>query len=315
MSRPRSFIRSLAFGLCFGVGLGFGAGLAVSIAAAADLGLPIPAEAPSLDRNVEFGTGWYIRGTAGAALQSQSSLSPDFGAVPLAHTGNFALEAGGGYQFNQWLRVDATYTYYGQQTLNANGASVNCPASLDPIDNAAGQIVAVGVNQNQCTPHESASLQKNLFLTNAFVDLGTWYGITPYVGGGIGAAYLISQQSVNFTNNSDGSPYRATLTLPNPFPVPLVFINPNTGLPINPQPHFNTGAQNLDYSRSYNKLNFAFALMAGFAYDLTDHLKLDIGYRYVNFGSFSGITSLSGAVFNNQTTTQEVRIGLRYMID
>jgi opacity protein-like surface antigen len=309
MSSPRSLVRSAA------ALLGFGAGLAASLAAAADFGLPIPAEVPSLDQNVEFGTGWYIRGTAGAALQTQPGLSPDFGSVPSAHTGNFALELGGGYQFNQWLRVDGTYTYYGNQTLNTNGASVNCPASLDPVNNGAGTIIAVAVNQNQCTPHESASLQKNLLLANAFIDIGTWYGITPYIGGGIGGAYLISEQSVNFTNNSDGSPYRATLTLPNPYPVPLIYINPNTGLPINPQPHFNTGAQNWDFSRSASKLSFAFALMAGFSYDLTKNMKLDIGYRYVNFGSFSGITSLSQAAFGNQVSTQEIRVGIRYQID
>lgn len=103
--------------------------------------------------------------------------------------------------------------------------------------------------------------------------------------------------------------------MPNPYPIPLVYYNPTTGLPLNPQPHYNLGVQNWNFSTSTQKLNFAFALMGGVAYDLTSNMKLEVGYRYVNFGSFSGISSLSGALFSNQITTQEIRVGLRYMID
>jgi opacity protein-like surface antigen len=267
---------------------------------------------------VEFGSGWYIRGSVDGALQTQPSLLADFTSVPSVHNLNWAAELGGGYQFNQWLRADATYTYYGEQKASGDGAQVNCPASLNPLySNPPTDTILLGVtpDPSQCTPKESASLQKNLFLANGYVDLGTWGSVTPYIGGGVGAAYLYANQSVNFYNDSDGSPYRATLTLPNPYPVPLVYYNPATGLPFNPQPHYNLGPQNWDYSRSSTKWNFAWALMAGFSYNLTSNLKLDIGYRYVNFGSFSGISSLSGAFFNKQMTTQEIRLGLRYMID
>ena len=59
-------------------------------------------------------------------------------------------------------------------------------------------------------------MQKNLFLANGYVDLGNYWGVTPYIGGGIGTAYINSTQNVNFYNVNDGSPYRATLTLPAP---------------------------------------------------------------------------------------------------
>lgn len=52
--------------------------------------------------------------------------------------------------------------------------------------------------------------------------------------------------------------------------------------------------------------NFAFALMAGVAFDIFDHTKLDIGYRYLNNGqSFAGVPLYY----------HEVRAGIRYMID
>jgi opacity protein-like surface antigen len=74
------------------------------------------------------------------------------------------------------------------------------------------------------------------------------------------------------------------------------------------------GAQNWDFSRSVSKWNFAFALMAGISYDISTNLKLDLGYRYVNFGSMS-FKSLSGSLFDKGLTSQEVRLGLRYLVD
>ena len=58
----------------------------------------------------------------------------------------------------------------------------------------------------------------------------------------------------------------------------------------------------------------------GFAIDVTDHLKLDLGYRYVNLGTFTGIESHARAAqlarsSSRKQTTQEIRVGFRYMID
>jgi opacity protein-like surface antigen len=47
--------------------------------------------------------------------------------------------------------------------------------------------------------------------------------------------------------------------------------------------------------------------MAGFSVDVFDHTKLDIGYRYLNQGSVPGGTGV--------LSSQEVRAGLRYMVD
>ena len=263
---------------------------------------------------VEFGTGWYIRGSVGAAVQDMPDLLSDLNNVTFNQRLNWSVEAGAGYQFNQWFRTDATYTYYGSQPMGGYGPQVNCPASLDAItDPTTGHVIGTAVNQNQCSTKEGASLQKNLFLANGYVDLGTYWGITPYIGGGVGAAYLNGTQTVNFIN-ADGSPYRAVLTFPNPYSVPLNYTNPLTGQLIEPQPHYNSGPQNWDFSRSISKWNFAFALMAGFSYDISPNLKLDLGYRYVNFGTMS-FKSLSGVLFDKGLTSHEVRLGLRYLID
>ncbi len=100
---------------------------------AADLGTLFSGRSQTSVQPVEFGTGWYIRGSVDGAWQTQPSLDPDFTSVPSAHSLDWAAEIGGGYQFNQWFRVDATYTYYGEQQASGNGAQVNCPASLNPL--------------------------------------------------------------------------------------------------------------------------------------------------------------------------------------
>jgi opacity protein-like surface antigen len=270
------------------------------------------ADAPT--QPVEFGTGWYIRGSVGGAVQAMPDLLSDPNNVGFTQKLNWFVEAGAGYQFNQWFRTDATYTYYGNQPVNGYGANVDCITSLGPItDQTTGFLVGTMVNTNVCSTKESASLQKNLFLANGYVDLGNYWGVTPYIGAGIGSAYLNASQTVNVLN-PDGTPYRANLVLPNPASIPLNYTNPITGALLNPQPHINSGIQNWDYSQSTSKWNFAFALMAGFSYDISQNLKLDLGYRYVNFGSMT-FRSLLDSAFDKNLSSQEVRLGLRYIVD
>jgi opacity protein-like surface antigen len=68
-----------------------------------------------------------------------------------------------------------------------------------------------------------------------------------------------------------------------------------------------TTTPNFNRTISGTYYNFAYAAMAGAAIDVFSHTKLDIGYRYLNLGSISGI---SGTLYSH-----EVRAGVRYMID
>jgi opacity protein-like surface antigen len=273
-----------------------------------------PSQPDEPTQPVEFGTGWYIRGSVGGDVQTTPDLLSDPNNVLFNNKLNWSAEAGAGYQFNQWFRADLTYTYYGDQPIHGDGPQVLCPQSLDPVysDSTDTTIIGVTPGTNTCTPKEEASVQKNLFLANGYVDLGNYWGVTPYIGAGIGTAYLNATQTVNFYNDNDGSPYRAVLSMPNNVPLPITYYSATTGQIINE--HYNMGAQNWDYSQSTSKWNFAFALMAGFSYDLSANLKLDLGYRYANFGSMS-FKSLSGALFNSSLSSQEVRLGLRYIVD
>jgi len=86
-----------------------------------------------------------------------------------------------------------------------------------------------------------------LFLANAFVDLGTWNCFTPFVGVGIGAAW---NQIIDFRD---------------------------VGIP--------TGGRG--YGRDTGQWDFAWALYAGVAYNVTKSFTIDFTYRYLNLGAFT----------------------------
>ena len=71
---------------------------------------------------------------------------------------------------------------------------------------------------------------------------------------------------------------------------------------------------------SHDDYQMAWAAMAGVAYHVSPHLLLDIGYRYLDLGTYRAPqgSDLQRAVYNgNKTalTSHEVRVGVRYQID
>ncbi len=60
---------------------------------------------------------------------------------------------------------------------------------------------------------------------------------------------------------------------------------------------------------------FAWALMAGVAIAMTEHAQLDVGYRFLNLGTVSGLSSLPGTPTTQKVLVNELWAGVRYMID
>lgn len=126
-------------------------------------------------------------------------------------------------------------------------------------------------------------------LTNGYVDLGTWSGFSPYVGAGVGVAW---GQAKYYTKDTIFScTQHGTVTC----------FEQNT------------------------PINLAWALMAGFSYQIFPHAFLDVGYRYLNLGNYSfydnsvlsGFQAIapSGTTASKAAHVQEIRFGIRYMID
>ena len=60
---------------------------------------------------------------------------------------------------------------------------------------------------------------------------------------------------------------------------------------------------------------FAWAAMAGVAIAMTDHTQLDVGYRFLDLGTITGLASATGTSVTQRVRANEVRAGVRYMID
>ncbi len=56
-----------------------------------------------------------------------------------------------------------------------------------------------------CTGYLNATQYNNLGLASAYVDLGTFWGVTPYVGAGAGVNVNTISGSTKFNLSNDGS--------------------------------------------------------------------------------------------------------------
>jgi len=270
--------------------------VAPSLALAADLLPPPPALEPGPPlASLDFG-GWYLRGDVGVGVNMRSptmQISPDplIGAPADAFNSFYnasvsassLFDAGVGYQINNWLRLDVTGEYRGGSHFQVL------------------EQVGVPSTNTQFADFYRGNLSSLVGLVNGYVDVGTWYGITPYVGAGVGVA---RNTLAGVTDTG--------------------FAYPGTG------GGFPTGG----YLDDASKTNFAWALMAGLGFNVTQNLKLDLGYRYLNLGKFTSGTShcfngtgqgggfspanCGGSGYTLASTTNlassDFRLGLRWML-
>jgi len=232
-------------------------------AVAADLPEPVEEAPPPVveAQPIDVG-GWYIRGDLDyhkstirgidymtyAVDPCNCSVTPgsksfDFGKLK----GGFSLGGGVGYKINDYFRTDLTADYWFKSNFNGQTSDLTTVST------------------------EVSRMSALLVLANAYVDIGTYHGITPYVGAGIGGAH-IKWDTVHDPNTTETNP----------------------------------GSSNW---------RFAYALMAGASYCLTDRVILDAGYRFTHIQGgrmFEFDTSSSGPGFDGGINTHEVRGGLRY---
>ena len=158
----------------------------------------------------------------------------------------FSAGGGFGYKWN-WIRADLTLDYGLRGRFNGSAAGVS--------DYYRAKIDAFSV------------------MANVYIDLGTWAGLTPYVGVGAGGSRL------NVTDFRTSVP---------PFPTTA------------PRDNWNP----------------SWAWMAGVSYQFASNLVLDVGYRYIKLGdAITGNDPLPSAITFKDISSQEVRVGLRLLID
>jgi opacity protein-like surface antigen len=310
------------------------AGLTVAAwpASAADLlGTAPPLTMPATEGPTMFevGSNWYLRGDLGISfddaptisLSSISTPPPGLLGAPFTtssrtnwSTDNFTGGLGFGYRFNNYLRFDATWDYlFGPGGTRQSG--VVCPyAPTTGIYSATTGLPAGNLynTSNTCDASTNIRQYDNAFLANAYVDLGTYSGFTPYIGGGLGLNMNVLQGSLNAYQTNDGQAYTADLAPAAGFP--QIWVNPQ-GQPISPQPNIAFAQQFWNRSISSSTYTFAWALAAGLGYQLNPSTTLDIGYRYLNGGSVNTlINPQTGLTIKQNNTSQQFRIGIRYVL-
>lgn len=245
--------------------------LATPAAHAADLGFPPPPPVPQF-------SGWYLRGYVGMTNQqvdkNKTGYTPnpfpnDVITTPFANFDSSSLFGlGVGYQVNDWLRFDGTVEYRANSHFHGQ-----------QIDQSGGVTLPDDYN---------ASKNEVLFLANAYVDLGTWWCITPFVGAGIGGSYNTITGFVDQGATMSGT----------------------GGVPI----------LSTTYADDHSKWSFAWALYAGLAYQVTPAFTVDLSYRYVNLGkaqtgpahAFDGtVIPTNPFVFDN-ITSNDFLLGVRW---
>lgn len=245
-----------------------------------------PAPAP-----VEFGGGWYLRGDVGVGSQeigkvSGADVERDGGSFYRKSLADTAfVGAGVGYQFSSFLRFDVTGEY-------------RTATKYDTSDKFKyNRFFGYREVQTNLTNRYTGDLQSSVFLANGYFDLGTWYGITPFVGAGVGVAHH---------------------RIRNAFDNGLIYnFDAATGEAINTEA---TGGIAADAS----KTNFAWAVHAGLAYQVSPALKLELAYRYLNMGDAQTGTLSCGVVCNTGQTfsplrlknieSHDFKIGMRWML-
>jgi len=240
---------------------------------AADMAIaPPPAYAPA--PVVEDFGGWYLRGDIGFSNQRVDRLNNllDRNNTSSVQTLNFnsagIFGLGVGYKVNNWFRADVTGEYRGNSNF----------FGTDRITYVGG----VGTDTYHATKSEW------VVLGNAYVDLGTWWCMTPFIGAGVGGARVSIS---NFTDQGIVTPL-----VPGPALASLAF------------------------GDNVAKWNFAWALHAGVAYKVTPNFTVELAYRYLDMGNgltgdlhaFDGTNAIVNPTTFKSITSHDLKLGVRW---
>lgn len=218
---------------------------------------------------IEEFAAWYLRGDIGFSNQQIKNLTNvqdvnnSVRNVGLGFDGAPIFGLGIGYYYNDWLRLDLTGEYRARSNFHGS------------------QIITAGC----CTYTDEYTASKSewLFLANAYVDLGTWYNLTPFVGLGAGFA--------------------------------RVTIHSLTDV--------NTPLHGVAFGDTQSKWNFAWAVHAGLAYKVSKNFTVELAYRYVDLGNaesgdlytYLGQNNIFNPMEFKRLTSHDIRLGVRFNLD
>lgn len=215
-------------------------------------------------------SGWYLRGDIGYTNQhvdklhnalyddydSVHNVDKDFDSAPM-------FAAGVGYRWNNWLRTDVTGEYRGKSDFHGSDIGRIGPDRV-PDDYTANKSEWLG-------------------LANAYLDLGTWHGISPFIGAGVGAA------NVEISDFKD----------------------------------VGTTVDSVAYGDDHDEWNLAWAVYAGVGLEITPAVTLELAYRYLDLGdaesgdlvTFDGTNDIKNPMKFEDITSHDIKVGVRYQFN
>lgn len=271
-------------------------------------GQPVPAPVPI----PEFKPSWYFRLDAGLGVTSDPDVDgyvDDYLGAPGGPSGpdriggvsswfdtdfdtSLTLGGGVGYYFGNGWRMDATIEKRSKDdiAIDAEGA---WPGAYDQINSTTYGLVD-GDASGRIQYLETAKLDGTLWFANLYYDFGTRFGLTPYVGAGIGFAWneVARTAATAYSECADA---------------------------------VECAAGNYVHSRfasatdKADKVTLAAAAMAGLSYSVTEMTSVDIGYRYLYVqGTDTVLEFDDGSTSRLEIGDQhihQVRAGLRFDVD
>ncbi|MPZ38021.1 MAG: outer membrane beta-barrel protein [Rhizobiales bacterium] len=247
--------------------------MTTTAATAADFPIaPGPAYPPVIETS-----GWYLRGDIGMTNQKVKTLdnvlfpgTPDL----VHHDKNFEsgmlFGIGAGYKVNNWFRFDVTGEYRGETGFHG----------FDTWTDFDG---------NPRFNNYTGKKSEWLVMANAYLDLGTWWRITPFIGAGVGWSYNTIHSFRDAGTAPDGG---------------------------------GGFAPTMAFAKAGSKSNLAWALHAGLSYEVTKSFSVELAYRYLNLGdavsgdiiAFDGTNNFNNPMHFKDITSHDVKFGLRWML-
>ena len=262
--------------------------------------------------DVEFGSGWYLRGDITYNVNGRSSASvtnvPVFSGsntVQTDYDDAVGVRVGAGYYVSPNVRLEASVEslfnseFGGTFQRTYGGSREDAFGGID-FFNSTGQITAstdpafIGTFTAPINGTETvdASYTANNFILNAYYDLNSVGAITPYVGAGAG----FSRIATNETRTFNCVPGAAEETCAFP-------------------PGGAGEATTTTRTRDDEYWAFAYQLSLGAAMAIDERTKLDISYSYTNIDDGDEISYSDGtAVSDEGFELHQVRAGIRYDI-
>jgi len=261
--------------------------LASTAIIAALSGAPAMAADPYYPANgqtqVEFGSGWYLRGDISYNSGGQQKVGFDNDAATgelrtFEYDNGFGVAVGFGKYINNYLRWDLNY-----ESLMSSSSDTTTNVLFRGVDTTIPAYVDIAGTQQVETSQDI-----DTFMASAYADLGTYGRFTPYVGAGLGFARVDYTEKHTDTCSPGADVYCG-------------------------DPAGGVGEEVTEVSLDESQQMFvmAYSLSAGASVDIAPKLKLDMSYQFLNVDDGSMFNGTSTGGFAG-TTLHRARIGLRY---